>query len=312
MKTPPEPGSDGLTVRELGEDALVARLTRDCPTGPEVVAGAGDDCAVVRIGSTGKLQLLKVDAIVEGVHFLPDSPPERVGRKALARVLSDVAAMGGTPAQALVTVVLPPDTTVAWIEAVYAGLLTLARTHGVRVVGGETTRGVQRVLSIALTGWVPRSTWVARGGGKPGDLILVTGRLGGSIRGKHLDFEPRLEQGRWLARRRAVRAMMDLSDGLAKDLPRLAKAAALGFRMDWAALPVTPGCIPEQAWGDGEDYELLMAVAPSGAKRLMQDWKRAFPELPLSVIGELTEPEEAAEGPPGGWDAFRSQASHGA
>ena len=309
MTLPSESWSHDATVRELGEDGLVERLTLEAPLGVEVVAGAGDDCAVVRPLPRGRLLLLKTDAIVEGVHFEPSSPARWVGRKALARVLSDLASMGGTPGQALVTVVLPPGTPVRWIEEVYAGLHELARLHQVSVVGGETTRGAQRLLSVTMTGWVPEAAWVPRGGGKAGDLLMVTGRLGGSLQGKHFHFEPRLAEGRWLARRKAVHAMMDLSDGLAKDLPRLAKAAGLGFQVDWEALPATDGCSKEQAWGDGEDYELLMAVHPASAGRLQCAWRAAFPLLPLSVIGRLTQAGASVEAKAGGWDAFRSAAA---
>lgn len=292
------------TLRDVGEDALVKRLIADAPLGAEVVAGAGDDCAVVKGVRRGELCLLKTDAIVEGVHFESGCAPRLVGRKALARVLSDVAAMGGRPGQAMVTLILPSETEIAWVEAVYAGLYQLARQHGVSVVGGETTRGKERILSVALTGVVSAKRWAARGGGRLGDVLLVTGKLGGSIGGRHLTFEPRLEQGQWLVEHFPIHAMMDISDGLAKDLPRLAGGAGLGFRVDLDRLPRHRGCSVEQAWGDGEDYELLMAVPKRCLKRLQTDWGERFPRVPLTAIGELVEAEASVGGAAGGWDPF--------
>lgn len=292
------------TLRDVGEDALIKRLIADAPLGADVVAGAGDDCAVVKGVGRGELCLLKTDAIVEGVHFESSSAPRLVGRKALARVLSDVAAMGGRPGQALVTLILPPETEIAWVLAVYAGLYQLARQHGVSVVGGETTRGKERMLSVALTGVVAAKKWVARGGGRLGDVLLVTGKLGGSLGGRHFTFEPRLEQGQWLVAHFPIHAMMDISDGLAKDLPRLAGGAGLGFRVDWDRLPRHRGCSVEQAWGEGEDYELLMAVPKRSLKRLQAEWGKRFPRVALTAIGELVEAEASTGGPAGGWDPF--------
>lgn len=292
------------TLQDVGEDALVRRLIRDAPLGEEVVAGAGDDCALVKRVRRGELILLKTDAVVEGVHFEASSAPRLVGRKALARVLSDVAAMGGRPGQALVTLILPPETEIAWVDAVYAGLYQLARKHGVSVVGGETTRGKERILSVALAGTVSEKKWAERGGGRQGDVLLVTGKLGGSLRGRHFSFEPRLEQGRWLVEHFPIRAMMDISDGLAKDLPRLAGGAGLGFRVDFDRLPRHRGCSVEQAWGDGEDYELLLAVPKRCLKRLLARWVERFPEVRLTPIGVLVKAEDSSGGPEGGWDPF--------
>lgn len=294
----------GATVSDVGEDSLVRLLIANAPLGAEVVAGAGDDCAVVKRVKRGELSLLKTDAIVEGVHFESSCAPRWVGRKALARVLSDVAAMGGRPGQALVTLILPPETEVAWVVGVYVGIYQLARQHGVSVVGGETTRGRERILSVALTGTVSAKHWVSRGGGRVGDVILVTGKLGGSLGGRHLKFEPRLEQGQWLAQHFPIHAMMDLSDGLARDLPRLAGMAGLGFQVEFDRIPRHRGCSVEQAWGDGEDYELLFTAPKRCLKRLLASWAQRFPELPLTVIGALVEKDASMGGPAGGWDPF--------
>lgn len=291
-------------IQDLGEDALVRRLVTHAPLGDEVVAGPGDDCAVVKGVRKDEWLLLKTDAMVEGVHFESGSPANLVGRKALARVLSDIAAMGGRPGQALVTLILPPDTTLTWVDGVYAGLYAMARRFGVSVVGGETTRADQRILSVTLTGTVKARKWAARGGGQRGDVVLVTGKLGGSLGGRHFRFEPRLQQGQWLVEHFPIHAMMDISDGLAKDLPRMAEAAGLGFQVALEQLPRHRGCSVSAAWGDGEDYELLVALPPTHVKQLLDKWQRQFPKLPLTPIGHLVEKGDAIQGPEGGWDPF--------
>ena len=294
-----------------GEDRLVASLLGELPAARHprnVIAGAGDDdCAVTRPPGSGHWQLLKTDCVIEGVHFAPGTEPRRIGWKALCRPLSDIAASGGVPVHALVTFALSATASVAWAREVYAGLGRAARAFGVDVVGGETaaTPGPS-FLSVCLTGQVARGRCVTRGGGRVGDVLHVTGRLGGSFpSGKHLDFRPRLPEAQWLAAHFRIRAMMDLSDGLASDLPRLASASGTGFIIDPAALPRTKGCSVVQALGDGEDYELLFAAAPRDAARLATAWKRRFPRLRLTAIGTLAAPGTAdGIGPAGGYDHF--------
>ncbi len=271
------------TLRDIGEDELIHRLTQHLPHRSDVLAGAGDDCAVVK-GSEEPV-LLKTDAIIEGVHFLPDARPELIGRKALARVISDIASMGGEPCHALITLVLRPELEVEWVEAVYRGIAELARKYHVSIVGGETCRGPVCMISVAMTGTVA-GEWISRSGGWAGDVLLVTGRLGDSIQGKHFTFEPRVAEARWLKSFHLPSAMMDLSDGLAKDLPRLARASGVEFIIDEDALPCTEGCTPAQAWGDGEDYELLFSIAAESVDELMEEWKWEF-DTPLTKIGSL-------------------------
>src|SRR5262249_12524342 len=141
-----------ISVADLGEDALVSRISRGLAQGDGVIEGAGDDCAVLRPTPVGHVTLFKTDCIVEGVHFTAATPPTLVGRKALARVLSDIAAMGGTPRHALVTLMLPAKTLVRYVDALYRGLNALASRHGVAIVGGETSRAPLVTLTIALTG----------------------------------------------------------------------------------------------------------------------------------------------------------------
>ncbi len=302
------------TLRDIGEDALIARLTRLVPLDPEPAAGPGDDCAVVDPGpQSDSLELLKADAIVAGIHFLADTPARAVGWKAAARVVSDFAAMGGTPERFLVTLALPVETRVSWVEELYRGIGHCLETFGAVLAGGETSRvpeGSAAVISIAATGIVRRDHLVLRSTARPGQILLVTGTLGGSFSGKHLAFTPRIREAEWLVSNFKPAAMMDLSDGLSKDLPRLAEASDCGFRLDRGSLPLSSGAAVEQAMNDGEDFELLLAMDSSQVPALLGAWPTVFPEVPLTVIGRLV---TAGEGEKlvGGWDHFLASGSAG-
>ena len=284
----------------MNEFELIARLTHSLPTNNTVVVGAGDDCAVLDLGVAEKLFLFKTDAIVEEIHFTKETPPEKIGRKALARCLSDVAAMAGTPEAALVTLGLPRNFDPAFVENIYAGLSEIAHQHGVAIVGGETTTNPAILLNIALLGFAPRGRCVLRSGAEAGDAIFVTGELGGSLAGRHLEFTPRLTEARWLVEHFSLHSMIDLSDGLAGDLKHLLDASKVGAELLTAAIPVSraaklagksgdaakPALLA--ALTDGEDFELLFTVAAKEAVPLLDAWKKRFPELPLSCIGKIT------------------------
>lgn len=289
---------------DMGEDALVERLTGLLGTNGTVLVGPGDDCAVVALDE-GRPVVLKTDCLVERMHYDPGTAGARVGWKAVARVISDFAAMGAQPQHLLVTLALRPDLEVGWVEDLYRGMNEAALRHEAVVVGGETSslpEGAPVVISVAGSGSVAPGAWVTRSGGSAGDALYVTGRLGGSRAGWHLDFRPRLREGLWLAAEAPVRAMMDLSDGLAKDLPRLAQASGCGFRLDREALPCRQGAGVTEAIGDGEDYELLIAVDEGAGGAWLDNWQTAFPELELTRIGELTSGE--TETLQGGWEHF--------
>lgn len=285
----------------MKEFELIEKLARSLPTNKSVVTGCGDDCAVIDLGLPDKLLLFKTDAIVEGIHFKIDAPPEKIGHKALARCLSDIAAMGGTPTTALITIALPKMYDPAFIEGIYSGINALARKHDVAISGGETTTNPERILlSVALLGTVPRGKAVLRSGAEPGDAIFVTGELGGSIASRHLDFEPRLTEGRWLADHFHLHAMIDLSDGLAGDLRHILKASRVGAELLTSSIPISrvaklaskaesPAKPPLlAALTDGEDFELLFTVAPKDAVALLDSWKKQFPKLALTCIGKIT------------------------
>ena len=299
-----------MKLSALGEDAVVRELIRGLPLGENVIVGAGDDCAVLGRKTDASWRLLKTDAVIAGVHFLPKEKPARVGWKALCRAISDIAAMGGIPEHALITLGVSGDTDLAWLRGLYTGLRKAARRFGVGIVGGETCRSPGATfINIALTGRVERKFCVLRSGGKVDDAIYVTGTLGGSLAGKHLDFIPRLAEARWLVAHHRPSAMMDLSDGLGSDLPRLAAASKCGHELWPLSLPCTPGSTPINAMNDGEDFELLFTIAPTAAAALERDWRKQFPKLPLTRIGHLTRetPRPRGSSLPTGYDHFKAQ-----
>lgn len=284
----------------MNEFELISRLTQSLPTNPSLIVGPGDDCAVIDLGLPDRLLLFKTDAVVEGTHFTAATPPEQIGHKALARCLSDIAAMGGTPNSALITLALPPNFNATYVEKIYAGIAAVARRYDVAIAGGETTVNPERILiSIALLGTVARGKCVLRSGALAGDAIFVTGELGGSLAGRHLEFEPRLAEARWLADHFLPHAMIDLSDGLAGDLRHLLHKSQVGAELLASAIPISRSAkLAAKAEGsakppllaaltDGEDFELLFTVASSDAVRLLDAWKQQFPQVKLSCIGKI-------------------------
>ncbi len=273
------------------EDALIALLTSGWRQDASVRVGVGDDCAVLQIphGRRSTLLLFKTDAVVEGVHFMRKTPLALVGRKALARVASDMAAMGGRATHAVVTVAYPSPKrklTLAQVKELYRGLTRFAREFDIQLVGGENTTAPTLLISIAGIGSLGGALPVLRSGAKKGDLIWVTGRLGGSLpSGRHLTFLPRVKEGQWLAKQKIASGMCDLSDGLAADLPRIAVASGVDFLIKPARLPRHPKASIRAALVDGEDYELLFTASAAASRTLLQRWP--FPKTRLTCIGSI-------------------------
>ena len=292
-------------MKSNAEDLLLHELLKQVPVPSNQPLGPGDDCAAIRPPSKGQLLLFKTDCVAEGIHFLRSHDPARVAWKALCRPLSDIAAMGGTPREALITFFSPPDIGADYWKRFYRGLGRAARRFGVTIAGGEMSRQQQGIaISIALLGTVSQKNLLRRSGGRPGDDIFVTGMLGGSLAGHHLDFIPRLSEGRWLAENHPPTAMMDLSDGLGSDLPRLARASGCGFEIDFEAIPKRRGSTLHAALADGEDYELLLTIPPRKVPALLAAWPQAFPKTRLTRIGRLSRKKTAPPDWPGGWDHF--------
>lgn len=294
-------------LHEVGENAIIAQLCAQAPSNAALLVGAGDDCAVCHGDADWDL-LLKTDVVVEGVHFLKGTPPALIGRKALARAISDIAAMGGIPQHALITLLIHPSRSMEELEAIYhEGIFPLAQQHGISLAGGETSmlREDGLIINVSLTGLVERGRAVLRSSAQSGDILCVSGRLGGSFEsGRHLSFEPRLALSRYLMQNEmAPRAMMDLSDGLAVDLKRLALASNLAAELDESALPCHDGCSAQQAMSDGEDYELLMCFSEAQWQTL----QGLDLPTPITAIGRLVSRQLSGpsfEDAQGGWTHF--------
>ncbi len=271
------------TVRSIGEVGIINRIRRRLRPSASVMVGIGDDAAVLK-GPRGKLLLFASDMIVEGVHFQRELVPARwIGWKALACNVSDVAAMGGVPQWAVVSLGVPQSTPVRFIDELAVGLQRCARRFDMAIVGGDTVRAPQVVIDVAILGAVAAKRLVRRNGAKVGDLLYVTGRLGGSYRtGKHARFIPRVREAQELLRHVRIHAMMDLSDGLASDLWQMSRASRVTLRIEAKRIPMSPeaGGL-YQALMDGEDFELLFAVAPRDAGRI----PRRLGRVPVTCVG---------------------------
>ena len=281
------------TIGAVGETAMIRRLTRLLASRPDVVTGVGDDCAVVRpSGSHDADWVLTSDAVIEQVHFESGTPGQAIGHKAAGRVLSDLASMGAEPCWLLADLVMPADTPAALAEAVMAGAAALAGRHGAAIVGGDLARGEAIALHMFGVGDVPRGRACLRSSAQAGDRLYVTGTLGGSRAGRHLTFEPRVAEGRFL--RDHVTAMIDVSDGIATDLRHLLEASEVGCELAMASIPVavaardlTDGRSPlDHALCDGEDYELLFTVPPDRVDAFEAAWCTRF-DLAVTAIGTL-------------------------
>jgi thiamine-monophosphate kinase len=323
------------------EDGLLQKIARATNAGKpkgSLRLGLGDDAALWA-PRAGFETILTCDWFLEGSHFLRGiHPPDSVGWKCLARAVSDVAAMGGEPKCFLLSLALPLSRTQRWLDQFLGGLRRAARRFGCQLAGGDTTRRDEILINITVIGEVRAGKAIVRSGAKASDLIFVSGRLGEAELGlrslrrrrtatrrdsssikKHLYPEPRLALGQWLAKDRIATAMMDLSDGLSSDLPRLCAASGVGALIDAEKIPsVKPAEVPSLsaanrlalALNGGDDYELLFTVRPSNARRVPS----RFHGIPLTCIGQVTRKRvievmqaNGRKKPllPGGWDPFR-------
>lgn len=298
-----------MKLRKIGEEKLLGLLLPGLPLAKEVVSGPGDDCALVETPGRRNFLVLKTDCVVAGVHFLPTAKATDVGWKAMMRPLSDFAATSAVPQFALITLIAPAQTRVQWVKALYRGLRRAAKRFKVSIVGGEMSSTPGPVaISVSVAGFVEKDRCASRRGGKAGDDLFVTGRLGGAGRQKHLQFVPRIAESRWLTKNFAIHAMMDLSDGLGADLPRLARASRVGFIVETENLPLARGATIDNAISEGEDYELLFAILPRERTRLEREWRRNFPRVPLTRIGQLNPKSKTRNSKlPGGYVHFQQR-----
>ncbi len=333
-----------MKVSELGEFGLIDILAgmvaqsrkSGIPSWQDLLVGIGDDCAAWRV-RPGEVQLGKIDALFENVHFTLDTATWReLGWKALAINMSDIAAMGGLPRYALVNLALPENTGVEDVRELYRGMIELAEKFGVAIAGGNISRAREVSIVLALYGVGSEERLMTRSAARPGDLIAVTGYVGGAAGGlrmlmQHLAFDsatadalraaflhpwPRIIEGRLLVEA-GVRCAIDISDGLVADLKHICEMSKVGARLNVEAVPVHPlvsASFPddwrEMGLGGGEDYELLLSAPPD----IMASVNQAL-TCPVTVIGEVIAGTPGAvqlitgEGKPfnlpaAGWDHF--------
>ena len=273
----------------MREHDLINWIRSQPPLDPSAVpVGPGDDCAVIRLGD--EQVLVTIDQVLDGVHFrLAASGAEAAGRKAMARNLSDIAAMAGEPTAATASVALPTGCDDDVAKDIYRGLRSLGEQFGCPLVGGDVAVWEGALaISVTVLGRPAGIEPVLRSGARPGDALCVTGQLGGAWQnGRDLTFTPRIEAARQLAARWDVHAMIDLSDGLATDLRHLCTASGVGAELATDAIPVHPDSDGlKGALCDGEDYELLFAVSPDDAEAIAAE---GLVDVPVSRIGAVTE-----------------------
>lgn len=328
------------TIQEIGEFGMIERLARVLPSSPGVLEGIGDDCAIVRISD--RLLLVSCDLFVEDIHFRrATAGPLDIGWKAAATAVSDIAAMGGVPLYAVVSLACPSDTGVVYLEQICEGMSAALARSGAVIVGGDTTRSPGPLtIDVTVLGEPSGGRCLKRKGARYGDLVAVTGPLGLSAAGLHAleaghdapDLieahrrpKPRIAEGLWLSGKSSVHAMIDISDGLVQDLGHIAKANNVGIDLRRAALTPAPPLkvycgkygldpLPFVAAG-GEDYELAFTFDAALAEETLASFQREF-GWELNVVGELTGQWSGVridgEDPPQtGFDHFKTRVSAG-
>lgn len=298
------------TLRQLGEFNLISRIAARAARleTPEVIAGIGDDAAILRPHS-GEDLVVSTDALIENIHFRwNNQSPTTIGRRALLVNLSDLAAMGARPIGFTLALSAPPSLRVARFDSFLTGLLREAKTHRCPLVGGNLSRGTETSLAVTVIGAATRGCALRRSTARPGDRIFVTGTLGAAglalarsqtrgARLRHLPT-PRLAAGRTLARMKQRGACIDLSDGLTSDLDQLLEASGVGASIDVARIPLPRGfaaaCARQQldplqvATRAGEDYELLFTLRRSNAKGLGEDALSRRLGVRVTELGRIT------------------------
>lgn len=321
-----------MKLGELGEFGLIDRIAGRSPRGSGVRIGIGDDAAAIET-TEGFVTLITTDMLVEGIHFDPAySDPVTLGRKSLAVNLSDIAAMGGVPRHCLLSLAIPPDRPVEYLDAFSEGLLAMGREFGVSLIGGDTNSSRSGfIISLTLIGEQSPELVITRKGAGPGDLICVTGTLGDSALGlsllkagicdgdavrRHLDPYPRVREGIMLAEGKLASAMIDISDGLLADLGHILDRSGVGARIFLESLPasedflargkIAGGDLLSLQLGGGEDYELLFTTPPHKLAAVQSAMGEAG--TGCAVIGEITAARgvslvnaAGSEYTPGGW-----------
>jgi thiamine-monophosphate kinase len=278
-----------MLIKNVGEIKLIKRLSKGIRLDDSVVRGIGDDAAVIK-WTKDKHLLFTCDMLVEDVHFnTKKATPFQIGWKALGRNISDIAAMGGIPKYALVSIAADRATDVKLIDGIYKGMKAMATKFGVNIVGGDMSRSKKTVIDVSLIGEVEKKNLVMRRGAREGDIIFVTGSIGGSQKGKHLKFTPRVKESRELVNNFHLTSMIDVSDGLLLDLGRVLDQSRSGAIIFQDLVPISKAASSfDKAVTEGEDFELLFTMSPAEADKLLESGI-GNKGTPISVIGKITE-----------------------
>lgn len=291
------------SIASLGEVELIRQIGHWLgAASPPPPAGIGDDCAVLEPNTAGKT-IVTTDSVSYGQHFDDSVSAVDAGAKLIKRNLSDIAAMGGTPGQAVLALLCGRDISKIWLEAFFHGVRNTCLEYEVQLVGGDVSSLAAGNFSAVLTLSGTALNPILRHTAQIGDHIFVTGTLGGSIRGKHYNFKPRLQEGLWLAQQDTCSAMMDLTDGLGKDLQALLPPAS-SAAIDTSKVQISRAAVAlasesaqpviKHAFCDGEDYELLFTLSQThSVESFIAKWQEAFPDLRLSCIGQITDQQQA-------------------
>ncbi|MCQ9208530.1 MAG: thiamine-phosphate kinase [Omnitrophica bacterium] len=273
-----------MNLDKIGEFGLIERILKKIKTDRSVICGIGDDTAVISY-TKDKYLLFTTDMLIEDIHFTrKEATFPQIGRKALAVNISDIAAMGGIPKYAVVSVGIPRDLCVRSADDLMRGINTLAKEYMVNIVGGDTVRSDKIILSVSLIGEVKKSDLTLRSGAKTGDLIFVSGTLGGSRKLKQFNFIPRVKEAQEIIKKFRPTAMIDLSDGLAADLQRIAQASKAGAVLFKELIPLSRGATVQSAFYEGEDFELLFTVPLEAVCKFYKKDK-----FPITCIGKIVE-----------------------
>ncbi|MGW8302306.1 MAG: thiamine-phosphate kinase [Desulfobacterales bacterium] len=336
-----------MKLKEIGEFGFIKKISRGCLIRPDnIIKAIGDDAAAFST-APDQLSLITTDLLVERIHFLRAAISGfDLGYKSLAVNLSDIAAMGGTAREAFVSIAIPDDCQLDYLEAIYSGIKDLAVKFDVNILGGDTTRSkTDLIINIVVQGVVSKEELLCRDAARPGDVIFSTGFLGDSKAGLYLILnevaadtesleallrahrvpQPHLRQGRFLARQTGVHAAIDTSDGLSSDLAHIAEESRVGARLYAQKIPISPNLKDfcshfafdpiDYALSGGEDYTLLCTIAPANADKISGAFEKEF-KRPLFAIGEITAKKQIEvvypDGktkplPPTGWDHFKAK-----
>jgi len=273
-----------MKLKDLGEFNFINRISKSIRPSGRVVKGIGDDAAVLKY-TKDKYLLFTTDMIIEGKHFYKSAKAESVGKKALSCNISDIAAMGGTPKFAVISVGLPGSLDLRYADGLYKGIRKAADSFKVDLVGGDTVSSGKIIINIALIGEVEKKNLTLRSGAKENDAIFITGNIGGSIKLKHLNFTPRVKEARFLVNNFKINSMIDVSDGLLADLGHILEESNKGAIICEKTIPVSRNALGfDSAVRDGEDFELVFTLPLPQAGRLEKAWPFA---TRLSRIGRV-------------------------